>query len=172
MTRDILLSFLPRGFSKEKIDQSPKGSISAMILGWHSHRVTVGRGLLDTWHRLANPCSFPGGLGSRPSTSLAYPGEFLLQPPMSFRWSQRGVTQSISEILIPLSLIKGRLSHPSPTTFELYPPKSLGGVASHSTLWKPPECGVLFALRLPNQEERATRGGLPKDQPYWWQRPF
>lgn len=120
------LSFIPRGFSTEKI--GPKGLISATVAG-----VALSESLLEEVTvgiriQVGHPSRFPRrqGLSSWP---LPPSVSFVLQMTSArinsvHQWDSK-----------PISIPKGRFSHSSPTTFELCPPRSLGGGAH---LWEAP----------------------------------
>lgn len=117
MTGDILLSFLLRGFSKEKNQSPSKGNPS---LSWFW-------GSCPTRSQLEGGCWTLGigwplflisaGLGSNPSTSLAHPGDFLLQPPCPSEtpWDSNTTKPH-----------KGQSFPPLPTNFRALPSKEFG----------------------------------------------
>lgn len=111
------LSFIPRGFSTEKI--GPKGLISATVAGVALSESLLEEVTVGIRAQVGHPSRFPRrqGLGSWP---LPPSVSFVLQMTSArinsvHQWDSK-----------PISIPKGRFSHSSPTTFELCPPRSLG----------------------------------------------
>lgn len=154
MTGDTSPSFFyhKRLFQRENWSVS-NGALSAGVAFPQGHCWKEAVGHLGTGCHL---CSFPQKgrvwvlAPTPPRPPLVSSSSSLPCPPDDPSENQLGPWMTLK--YHQASVIKIRFPYLSPTTFELCPPKSLGGVASHSTLWRPSEYGVLFALHLPNHE--------------------